>query len=97
MKTPLRYAWSLLASSLIFLGGCSVSQVAQKEPVSTPDPTPSPTSSAPLQGKVHGGPPQNPIQGASVYMLAVSVGGQYGQQSQYLLSNTGLTDGNGHA
>jgi hypothetical protein len=95
METRLRYAWSLLASSLIFLCGCSMSQVAQKTPVSTPDPGPSPSSSTPLKGKVHGGPPQNPISGAKVYMLAVTIGG-YGQQSQYLLSNTGYTD-NGHA
>jgi hypothetical protein len=95
METHLRYAWSVLASSLIFISGCSVSQVAQRAPVSTPDPGPSPSSSTPLQGKVHGG--QQPIQGARVYMLAVTVGGQYGQQSQYLLSGTGLADGNGHA
>jgi len=74
----LRFAWRLLASCLILVTGCAVAPV-----VSPVSPVTS-TGSAAVKGIVHGG--QQPIQGAQVYLYAVSTGGS-GQASTSLLNN----------
>jgi len=82
----MRYAWRLIACTAILLTGCSVSNIANQ----APDPVTA-QSNSPLNGSVHGG--QNPIQGAHVYLFAVSTSG-YGSPSASLLNSTG-TQGTG--
>jgi hypothetical protein len=64
----MRSVWSLLAPFATLLVGCSVAPVSTNAPISRSDPGPANTT--PLKGLVHGG--QQPIQGASVYMFALS-------------------------
>lgn len=68
----MRSAWKLLAPSALLLAGCSVTTpVSTQHPVGAPDP--GAANTAPLRGRVQGG--QQPIQGASVYMFALSTSG----------------------
>ncbi len=85
----MRFFQRLLASSLILLTGCAVA------PVVTQSPAPK-VSNLAVRGKVHGGPPQNPIVGAQIYLYAVATPstGAVGQASTSLLNSTG-TSGNG--
>jgi hypothetical protein len=81
-----RFAWRLLAICTTLLTGCSVTPGVTHEPVSAPEPAPA--STAPVKGLIHGG--QQPLQGARVYLLALSASG-YGQPSTSLMLNTGDT------
>ena len=89
----MRCAWRLLAFCTALSTGCSLTPISSHQPGSTPHPVAANTK--PLKGMVHGG--QQPIQGASVYLFALSTGG-YGQPSASLLLSTGpdtMEDANG--
>jgi len=86
----MRFAWRLFVCPVCLITGCSISSIATA-------PAPDPRPSGMLTGMVHGGPPQNPISGAKVYLYAVTTGTTIGQASTDLLSPTGPdVHGTGH-
>ena len=85
----MRFVWSLLAGTALLLTGCSVSQIAKKQPVTQPS---QPAAVTPLHGVVHGG--QQAIQTASVYLFTVYTTA-YGHSSNSKLTGTGHSDGQG--
>jgi streptogramin lyase len=77
----MRFVWLFLAAFSILIAGCSVAPIASKAPLSSPISNPTPAVTAtPVHGTLHGG--QQPIQGAEVFMYAVTMSSSgYGQPS----------------
>ena len=83
----MRYAWCLLAGTVPFIAGCSVSSIVSPDLL---PPAGSPAVYTPVHGVVHGG--QQPIQGAEVYLFEVTPSASgYGQASTNLLKSTADT------
>ncbi len=85
----MRLAWRLFACTTILASGCSVSTIANKAPVTAPDPGPAIPAGS-VTGIAHGG--QFPITNMRVYMFRVTVSASgYGQASTSMLSGAGVT------
>ena len=85
----MRLAWRLFACTTILASGCSVSTIANKAPVTAPDPGPAIPAGS-VTGIAHGG--QFPIANMRVYMFRITVSTSgYGQPSTSMLSGAGVT------